>query len=53
MRLDGPLIARRGRRARLIAVVVQADVRLRLVIGRLPESGYAAKQSLEDIARPS
>jgi hypothetical protein len=36
----------------LIAVVFEPPVCLRLVIGGLPESRYAAEQGLEDVARP-
>ena len=53
MRLDAPFLARRGRLARLIAVVFKSGVRLRrlLVLGS-PEPRYAAEQSFEDIAGP-
>ena len=36
----------------LIAVIFESGIRLRLLIGRRPEFGYAAEQSFEDIAGP-
>ena len=48
----GPLSPEGADWMRLIAMVLEPGVRLRLVIGGLPESRYAAEQSLEDVARP-